>query len=61
MNHPERIANVSMTQFSIAKHYGGIVFNGVHYVYDHATDECVREDVFRAEAALAKKNKSKQK
>ena len=56
MNHPERIANVSMTQFSIARRFGGIVFNGVHYVYDPATDECIREDVFRA--ALAKKNAS---
>ena len=38
-------ANVSQTQFSIARHYGGIQFQGHHYAYFAAHDELWRSDV----------------
>jgi hypothetical protein len=38
MESPEIIYNVSCTQLSIARHYGGIKFNGVEYVYNHVDD-----------------------
>jgi hypothetical protein len=38
---------VSHTQLSIARHYGGIVFNGQHYTYMPATDELIRDDVLK--------------
>jgi hypothetical protein len=32
---------------SIARHYGGIKYNGQDYLYLPATDELIRDDVFR--------------
>lgn len=55
---PYGITNVSMTQFSIARHYGGIKFNGDHYVYLPDTDELIREDVLRWQKQEAKKRKA---
>jgi hypothetical protein len=52
---PERIYNVIATQFSIARHYGGCTINGVYYHYDQASDTLIREDVFKARVAEAKK------
>lgn len=52
---PEIIHNVSATQFSIARHYGGCTVNGVYYYYDPRDDTLMREDVFKAHAAEAKK------
>jgi hypothetical protein len=51
-------ANVSMTQFSIARHYGGIKVNGHHYVYNPTDDSLIREDVFKW---LAKEIKKQEK
>ena len=42
---PFMIRGVSQTQFSIARHYGGVVFKGQHYTYLPATDELIRDDV----------------
>ena len=39
---------VSMTQFSIARHYGGCTFNGRYYFYFPADDSLWRDDVVRA-------------
>lgn len=44
---PERIPHVSHTQLSIAKHYGGITYNGASYTYIAEDDCLVRNDVFR--------------
>lgn len=44
---PFAIAGVSHSQFSIARHYGGIVFKGFKYVYNPATDELIRPDVLK--------------
>lgn len=52
---PEIIRNVSATQFSIARHYGGCKVNGVYYRYDPRDDTLTREDVIKARAAESKK------
>jgi hypothetical protein len=44
---PYGMTNVSMTQLSIARHYGGIKYNGEDYTYLPATDELIRDDVLR--------------
>jgi len=44
---PFGISNVSMTQLSIARHYGGIKYNGDSYMYFPITDELVRDDVLK--------------
>lgn len=48
MNKPERIYNVSHTQFSVARHFGGCTFNGASYHYDAENDVLVRMDVWKA-------------
>ena len=58
---PERIYNVSATQFSIARHYGGCNVNGVDYHYNQASDTLIREDVLKAELAEIKKAAADQK
>lgn len=45
---PYMIDGVSRSQFSIARYYGGILFNGAQYDYDAATDTLVRADVKKA-------------
>lgn len=40
--------DVSMTQFSIARHYGGCTFNGARFTYFPADDSLWRDDVVRA-------------
>ncbi len=37
-NPPEKIYNVSKSQFSLARHYGGCNFNGHYYSYDPIED-----------------------
>lgn len=44
---PFGITNVSMTQFSIARHFGVIKFNGASYTYIADTDELIRDDVLK--------------
>lgn len=59
-NKPERIRGWRMSQLSIARFYGGCMFNGAHYVIDPITDDLVREDVLareRKEAKRAEKEK----
>ena len=40
-------AHVSNTQLSIARHYGGIQFDGHSFTYIPATDELIRDDVLK--------------
>lgn len=40
-NTPKVIYNVSQTQFSIARYYGGIVFNGRRYEYNEDNDTLI--------------------
>jgi hypothetical protein len=44
---PFVIQNVSRTQLSVARHYGGCLYNGREYVYIPTTDELIRDDVVR--------------
>jgi len=46
-NAPFAICSVSQSQFSIARHYGGIKFNGFPYTYIQPSDELVRDDVMK--------------
>jgi hypothetical protein len=56
---PFGITNVTQTQFSIARYYGGINFNGSMYIYYPDTDELIREDVMKWRAKeLKKKHKN---
>ena len=59
-NAPFALCNVSRGHFSIARHYGGMTFQGCGYTYMPGHDECVRDDVLmlvgkmRRLAAMAK-------
>ena len=44
---PYGMTNVSQTQFSIARYYGGLKFQGDSYTYLRETDELIRDDVWR--------------
>lgn len=57
----ERIYNVSATQFSISRHYGGCKVNGVYYCYDPGSDTLIREDVLESELAEKKKSAAAEK
>lgn len=58
---PYGITNVSMTQFSVARYYGGMNFNGSLYIYNPPTDELIREDVLKwRNKELKSKRKKKQ-
>jgi len=57
MTHPDRYYNVSQTQMSIARHYGGMIVNGASYLYDPTTDTLVRQDVVKSEAKAKKRKK----
>ena len=39
--------NVSQTQLSIARHYGGCKISGHDYVYDPTDDSLIRADVLK--------------
>lgn len=51
---PERYYNVSSSQLSIARHYGGLKVNGVEYQYDEASDTLVRKDIWQLDEAKIK-------
>ena len=59
MESPEEIYRVSQSQFSIARHYGGVQFNGKYYVYDPARDVLIRRDVLAAREKAAREEKSR--
>lgn len=47
---PEEIHGVSKSQFSIARYYGGIKYNGTVYVYDPTRDVLIRADLLKSRA-----------
>ena len=57
---PFGITNVTQTQFSIARYYGGINFNGSMYIYYPDTDELIRQDVMQWKAKQLKSKHKKQ-
>lgn len=48
MQAPEEIHNVSNSQLSVARHFGGCKFQGAAYHYDASRDVLVRRDVWLA-------------
>lgn len=56
---PYVITDVSRTQFSVAKHYGGAIFNGDRYTYIPITDELIRDDVLKWKSKQERALKSK--
>ncbi len=44
---PYCISNASMSQFSVARHFGACTFNGHSYTYMATSDELIRDDVLR--------------
>jgi len=44
---PYGMTNVSMTQLSIARHFGGCKYQGDFYTYLPHTDELIRNDVLK--------------
>lgn len=52
-------ASVSMTQLSIARHYGGCKVQGKHFVYNPLDDSLIREDVVKWLAKRKKADKSR--
>jgi hypothetical protein len=56
MTAPERIYGWLDTQMSVARHYGGLTYQGHSYVIDMADKDkpLVRVDVLAREAKLAK-------
>lgn len=54
---PYAIANVSMTQFSVARYAGACKYNGEHYIYWPHHDLLVRDDVHRFLLKAMKKKK----
>jgi hypothetical protein len=57
MSNPERYANVSHTQMSIARYYGGMRVNGQRYTYNPLNDELIRDDVLKREKQEVRKAK----
>ena len=51
------ITGVMHTQFSIARHYGGIQWSGHHFTYFPEVDQLWRDDVLQAVAKLRKPRK----
>ena len=46
---PKKLYQISHTQLSIARHYGGCKFNGHNYIYNPKDDTLTREDVWKEE------------
>lgn len=59
MNRPERIYNVSQTQLSVARYYGGCKLNGAEYHYDAESDTLIRMDIWKAQIAGSKEEAKK--
>ncbi len=51
---PYSIDGISQSMFSVARHYGGMTYQGCHYTYVQPHDECVRDDVLKLVARLRK-------
>jgi len=54
MNRPERIYNVSQTQLSVARFYGGCKLQGADYHYDAESDTLTRMDIWKERIASDK-------
>lgn len=59
--NPKKMYHVSETQLSIARYYGGCIFNGKQYIYNPDDDTLTREDVFKKENKIAKETRRLEK
>ena len=59
MNRPERIYNVSQTQLSVARFYGGCKFNGADYHHHPENDTLTRLGILKTRCASSKKEAAK--
>ena len=59
---PYIIRNVSASQFSVSRYFGGMTYQDRHYIYDHHSDELVRADVRKwlADSGRAARRAAKQ-
>ena len=46
MKSPEEIHNISHSQLSVARHFGGCKYMGASYHYDASQDALIRMDVW---------------
>lgn len=44
---PKAVYGITGSYFSIARHYGGMNFNGAQYIYAQKLDACIRADLFK--------------
>jgi hypothetical protein len=58
---PFGMTGVSKTQLSIARHFGGITYQGASYVYNPVTDELIRADVLKWKRQQERKDKPAKK
>lgn len=56
---PYALCSVSQGFFSIARHFGGLTFQGCSYTYMPGDDECVRDDVLQLVKKLRKTSASR--
>lgn len=56
-NSPPKFYRITETQMSIARHYGGIIYNGRNYFYNPKDDTLTREDIWKKEIAESCKKK----
>jgi hypothetical protein len=54
---PYAVTGISSGIFSLARHAGGMTYQGCGYAYIPAHDECVRLDVVKLVEKLRRKNK----
>lgn len=52
---PYAITGVTYTQFSVARHYGGMKYNGDSYTYIPTEDVLVRDDVIKCLTKMRKR------
>jgi len=52
---PYAITGISTSMFSVARHYGGMTFQGCGYTYMPEHDECVRDDVLQLATKMRRK------
>lgn len=55
---PYQIQFVCDGYFSVARHYGGMAYNGSHFVYFADCDSLVRDDVVKLVTKMRKANKT---
>lgn len=58
---PERILGVSVSQFSVARYYGGCRYAGQEYHYDVDADSLIRMDIWLSQIKQQRKDHAARK